>query len=198
MSCRVGELLDELVRKQAGTGGQDLAELGEGRPQLLERLAQPPGAFRSREREALGALGKAVFADDAPDLECPVEELPAGVLGLLELGLEDGLHSLGRVDDYDGAARVVRDPVRDVAEQELLAAAHARVPDYEDVRPFVDGGVHDRPRRIRVDAHAGASALPGELSRELEEARLRLRDVDLAVFGGDHLDDDELGVIAAG
>ena len=61
---QVGQLLDELGRKQAGTRGQDLAELGEGRPQLLERLAQPLGAFRRRERVALGALGEAVLADD--------------------------------------------------------------------------------------------------------------------------------------
>ena len=38
-----------------------------------------------------------------------------------------GRHPVGRVDDDHGAARVVADPVRHVAQQELLASGHAGV-----------------------------------------------------------------------
>src|SRR5207244_11385168 len=48
---------------------------------------------------------------------CSPEE-PALLLRLL-------LDPLHRVDDHHGPARAVRDAVRDVPEQELLAAAHA-------------------------------------------------------------------------
>ena len=34
------ELLDDLGREEVGAGGEDLAELGEGRPELFERVPQ--------------------------------------------------------------------------------------------------------------------------------------------------------------
>jgi hypothetical protein len=46
----VSQLLDHLRWEQVGPGGQDLAELDEGDPGLLQRLADRPG-------QALAALG---------------------------------------------------------------------------------------------------------------------------------------------
>ncbi len=83
----VGELLDELVRKETGTRGEDLPELGEGRPELLERLAQALRPFRRRERVALGALGEPVFTDDLSDLGRAGEQIVALVLFLHRAGV---------------------------------------------------------------------------------------------------------------
>ena len=53
----------------------------------------------------------------------------------------------------------MRDAVRDVAEQELLPPAHARVADDEQVGRFVLGRAHDRPDDVRVDHEHGARSI---------------------------------------
>ena len=45
MILKVSELRDDRRRQQVRTGRQDLAELGEGRPEFLQRAAEPPGPF---------------------------------------------------------------------------------------------------------------------------------------------------------
>ena len=56
------QLLDELGREQVRAGGEDLAELREGRPELLERIAQPPRPRR---------VGHLVVGRGAPSSSSP-------------------------------------------------------------------------------------------------------------------------------
>ena len=61
-----GELGDGFRREQVGARGEDLAELREGRAELLERLAEPAGAgFRGVG--VAPRLGEAVLPEDARD-----------------------------------------------------------------------------------------------------------------------------------
>ena len=111
------QLRDALRRNQVRARGEDLAELGERRAELLERLraggARCPAATpclgaprpgrTSRGRSRSGSRGRGAARR--------LRRSSAGSVGL---------------DDHDGAGRVVGDAVGDVAKQELLAAAHAR------------------------------------------------------------------------
>jgi hypothetical protein len=87
-----------------------------------------------------------------------------------------------RVDDDHRAARVVADPVRHVAEQELLAPGHARVPDDEHVDPLVLGRADDRHRGVVVDHDDGVAAVGGDLRHVGSE--LVLRGVGPRALGG--------------
>ena len=93
------------------------------------------------------------------------------------------------------------DPVRHVAEEELLAARHPGVPDDEHVDRLVLGRTHDRHRGVVVDHDVGEPAR----SRELRRVHLQLvgRAVCPGRLGGpvlgvggvlrdDHLHDVEL------
>ena len=53
----------------------------------------------------------------------------------------------------------MRDAVRDVAEQEFLPPAHARIADDEQVGRFVLGGAHDRSDDVRIDDEHGARSI---------------------------------------
>ena len=71
---------------------------------------------------------------------------------------DGGRLAVRRVHDDHRAASVVADPVRDVAEQELLAARHPGVADDEHVDRLVLGGAHDRHRGVVVDHDVGEAA----------------------------------------
>ena len=58
----------------------------------------------------------------------------------------------------------MRDSVGDVAEQELLAAAHAEVADDDDVGVLLLRRIHDRPSGIVAGGDDGAAALAGQLA----------------------------------
>src|SRR5207253_1458554 len=77
----------------------------------------------------------------APRLRSCSPEEPALLLRLL-------LDPLHRVDDHHGPARAVRDAVRDVPEQELLAAAHTDVPDHDHVDILALRRLDDRLPRV--------------------------------------------------
>ena len=81
-----------------------------------------------------------------------------------------------RVHDDHGAARVVVDPVRDVAEEELLASGHAGVPDHQHVDRVVVGRVHDGHRRVIVDDDVRPASLAGQAEGfDLESVGGRVR-----------------------
>ena len=104
-----------------------------------------PGA--SRANRAIGARSRRPGRGAGPRLR--------------RLGRRLGRHgAVGRVDDHDRATGAVRDAVRDVPEQELLAAAHAGVADDEHVRRLFLGGTDDRRGDVRVDPEE-VPGLPG-------------------------------------
>ena len=124
-----GELGDVLLGDQVGAGREDLAELAEGRPELLERLPQPPRPVRVtlEAQQPPGELADPDRAEDAADLARPGVQ-PTRVGGLL-----GGRLAGGRVDDHHRAVGEMGDAIGDVAEQELLATAHPRAADDDDV-----------------------------------------------------------------
>ena len=174
------QLVDDVGRDEVRPRREDLPELRERRPELFERVAQPPRAIRSRR---CGARVEPEPREDARDVRGPAKQ--PRVLGMLGFGLRDG--AVGRVDDDDGAARRVRDPVRDVAEQELLAPAHARVADDEHVGLLLvdcpdDGAgdvgvdVDDRARAVQLGRIAGERFLGA-----LDGCRQHLEQYEFAV-----------------
>jgi hypothetical protein len=60
----------------------------------------------------------------------------------------------------------VRDAVGNVAEQKLLAAAHAYVADHDHIYPFFLNGVENRLRRVDTDDHPRPPARSGEFLGE--------------------------------
>ena len=142
------------------------------------------GAARARSLERRDAVGvreqisQAVLGEHAADLGRAAEELALDVRpGARRLLAHRSRREepaaaarlrrcLGAVDDDDRAARIVRDAVRHVPEQELLAAAHADVADDE----HVGAAPRRRPRRSPARAprrrRPGAPAIAGELLRE--------------------------------
>ena len=110
-----------------------------------------------------------------------------------------------RVHRDDGAVRGVGDAVGHVAEEELLVAAHAGVPDDDHVGALLGGDGDDRLGGLVVDDDPGPPARPGDLLGEL--VQLGPGDVEdvlvdavgivapgrLVVVGGDDLDQEELG-----
>ena len=146
------QLVDDVGRDEVRPRREDLAELRERRAELLERGAQPPRAIRGRR---CGARVEPEAREDARDVRRAAEQ--ARVLDVLRLGLRDG--AVGRVDDDDGAARRVRDAVRDVAEQELLPPAHARVADDEHVGLLLVDRAHDRAGDVGIDLDDRARAV---------------------------------------
>jgi hypothetical protein len=95
------ELDDELGRQEIGTRREDLAQLRERRPELLERVAQPAGA----DLDWIGAatrLTQAVLREHRGD-PCRAAEQAA-----FDLGLGHCLPPLEmRLDDHDRAVRIV-------------------------------------------------------------------------------------------
>ncbi len=168
-----GELVDELRRDQVRPGREDLPHLAEGRPELFQGPAQPP-------RLPPAALDRVVPLEERPQprpgedaghVGAPAEDVGTGLLAVdtapdpspgSRLDGDGPVLLLG-VDDDEGAAGGVGDPVRDVVEKELLAPLHARVAHHEHVGSGVLGLAHDRPGGVLVDHHPGAAALSGEI-----------------------------------
>ena len=212
------ELLDVFGRQQIGARRQDLPELRERRTQLLQRGAQPlaltlapDGALFVRPAEQ---LLQPVLREDGRDLRAARDQvglgldsdgaraerrrLPAGAGG------HGGL-PVRRVHDDHRAPRVVADPVRHVAQQELLAAGHPRVADHQHVDLVLLGRLDDRHRRVVVDHDVRAAAFAGDLGGvrlELVGGAARPRGLggaELRVGGvarQDHLDDVEVRLVA--
>jgi hypothetical protein len=77
----VRELVDELRRQQVGPRREDLAELGEGRSELLEREAELPRPRRlGAVATPLDPVAQAVPAEDERDPAGAAEQ-PGGALG---------------------------------------------------------------------------------------------------------------------
>ncbi len=215
-----GELLDELRRKQVGSRREDLPELRERRPELLERRAKALGLAPAPDRALLvrtaEQLLQPVLREDSRDLRAARHQVRLGLL--LQHRASDhrrrawiachdvALAPRGVHDDHR-ASRVVADPVRHVAEQELLAPGHPGVADHEHVDVVVLGRVHDRHGRVVVDHDVGPSPFarqtdrlglelvgggssPGGLGRAVL-GRRRVR-------GHDDLDQVQLGAVALG
>ncbi|HLB04801.1 MAG TPA: hypothetical protein VJK66_07245 [Gaiellaceae bacterium] len=177
------QLRDELGRQQVGPGGEDLAELREGRAELLERLAHTPGARGARRRRA---SVEPEPGDHAGDLSRPPEQ-PSFDPGLGRRLRHGGV---GRVDDHDRAAGAVRHAIGNVAEEELLPAAHAGVADDENVGALLLGRSHDPAGDIGIDAEEGTGAR--------NRHRVRAQRLARAVPGFcEHLEQDELPLVAA-
>ena len=210
------ELLDVLGRQQVGARRQDLAELRERRTQLLERgaqaLALPFLADRAFLVGAAEQLLQAVLGEDGGDLGAARHQVRLGLdLGGARAkrrrrargaGGSGGLPVPRGVHDDHGAARVVADPVRHVAQQELLAAGHAGVADHEHVDPVLLGGVDDRHGGVVVDHDVRVAAIAGDLARiglQLVGGTAGLRRLGGAELGvdrvarQDHLHDVEVG-----
>src|SRR2546430_17280232 len=105
----------------------------------------PPGSRRSRASR------------EARTWRRPTRPGPPGRGGCLRPPPASPLTAVGvRLDDHDGAGRVVRDPVRDVLEQELLAAAHADAADDDHVDLLLGCELDHVARRIGAlpDDHA--------------------------------------------
>ena len=214
------ELLDELRRQQVGPRREDLAELGERRPELLERLAQARRACarRTRRRRRRRAeLAEPVLASTRPICAARPRSWPSTSAGsarspLAHVPPEEPAEPAarppsrlaGRVHDDDRAAGVVRDAVGHVAEQELLAAAHADVADDDHVGALLLGGLDDRGRGVVVDDHPRLPSLARKLcayiSRSLAayETCVASAAGPLAWLGHDHLEDEQLGLVASG
>ena len=203
---------------RSGPRREDLSELGERRPQLLERGAQPLALPLPADRALLvrpaEELLQPVLREDGRDLGAAGHQVRLG----LDLGgarAERGRRARGgggsgglpvrRVHDDDRASRVVADPVGHVPQQELLAAGHAGVADHQDVDRVLLGGADDRHGRVVVDHHVRAAAFAGDLGRvglQLVGGAARARR-----FGGselgvgraarqDDLDDVQVGSVA--
>ena len=166
-----GELGDVLRGHQVRPRGEDLAELAEGRPELLERLAQPPRALRVtvEPQQPPGELAGSDRPQRLGDLAGPRAQR-AGV------GLGVG-HRLagGRVDDHHRAVGEVRDAVGDVAEQELLAPAHPGAAHDDDVGVGPFGGREDLRGDVLAGLHhareRGAPPSGSELSSASQQPR---------------------------
>ena len=194
----LGELRDELGSEEVGTRREDLPELAERRAELLERLAHAlrlaltaDGAFLIGSAEE---LLQAVLGEDGRDLRAPRHQvrlrLDVRRARADHDGGRRGVHGMadpiGRVHDDHRAARVVADAVRHVAEQELLAPRHPRVPDDEDVDRGRLGRVDDRHRGIVVHHDVGSAALAGDplrLALELLACRRGARALGRAELG---------------
>jgi hypothetical protein len=101
----------------------------------------------------------------------------------------------------------VGDAVRDVAQEELLAPGHARVPDDQHVDRRLLRDLKDRHRGIIVHDHAREGAVAGELLRELAElgrrgaragGRRLSRLARRRVLHEDDLQDEQLRGVAVG
>ena len=143
------ELVDQLGREEVGASREHLPEFRKRRAELLERRAQPACAVGVCRR---GAHVEPEARQHPSDLCRSAEQAPFDE----RLGRGRRHRPVRGVDDDDGAACVVRDAVRDVAEQELLPPAHACVADDEQVGRFVLGGAHDRPDNVRIDQEHSA------------------------------------------
>ena len=93
----------------------------------------------------------------------------------------------------------MRDAVGDIGEEELLATAHARVPDDDDVGVFVDCNPHDGSRRVLVDHDPRTRLRPGHLDRGTGQFGFGVFQslAELAPIRDD-LDEHELRVVAVG
>ena len=203
---------------RAGSRGSGRASRTSGRAPRARRAAHVPGRLASRLAEARPRAPAARGGPDAADLASlgraagPRRPSLASLTGLS--GTAARARSVPRSARASAlftittrAARVVRDAVRDVAEQELLAAAHADVADDEDVAPSLVGGVDDRLRRVLVDDDRRPAALARQLlgeplevlggvggPRRLGRAGFGAR----RVLGHDHLQQEQLRLVALG
>ena len=122
------------------------------------------------------AVAQAVLGDDGGDPGGAGGQVPPPASSVT-LRLHGGVFfgSLGRVHDHDRTARVVRDAVRDVAEQELAAAAHPEVADDEHVGVLRLGGGDDRVRGSSPAIDPGLRARAAHLLGVDGELGLRSR-----------------------
>ena len=174
------QLLDECRGHQVWPGRQDLPELGERRPELLQGLAEPLGpvahgllaraGLRPRDEQLLPRL----LRHDGPDRGGAAQELPLDLdIGRRAVAQHGGWRQLSvpahvrRVDDDHRAPRVVGDPVRDVAQKELLAPGHPEVADDQDVDAFLVRRGDDGPGRVGVHGDVRLPPRAGDLARDL-------------------------------
>ena len=134
------ELLDVLGRQQVGPRREDLAELRERRAELLERLAQVARA--DRVRLVAAPLAQPVARHDHADARRAPEQAGGQ---LLAVGHRDPSAVL-TITTVQPAR--VRDAVRDVAEQERLASAHADAADDDHVGALALDRRDDRVGRV--------------------------------------------------
>jgi hypothetical protein len=186
----------------------------QGVPEALGLAPSPDRALFVGPTEE---LLEPVFGEDGRDLRATPGE--PGLDVLLDLGAPDHsgaarvahrLHmavSPGGVHDDHRASRVMADPVRDVAQQELLAARHAGVAHDQHVDVLVLGGMHDGHRRVVVDHDVRPATFACDLPHVDLEGICRAsgacglgRAVGRVarVLRQDHLDDMELGLVALG
>ena len=176
MILKVGEFRDDRRWQQVRTGGQDLAELGEGRPEFLQRAAEPPGPFGLIVLASVHDVPQPVSGEDLGHVRRAAEELTVRWLGGSLGGLpRRGAGAVQRgVHDHDRAPGVVRNLVGNAAEQELGAIPHADVADHDQVDPLLFADPHDGLRRVRViDKQRPATLaadLPGKRSQVVRGA----------------------------
>ncbi len=208
-----GELRDELRRQEIRAGRENLPELGEGRPKLLQRGAQPlglplpaRGAVRVRLVEE---FLEPVLRRDGGDARAARGELGMRRRLFLRIAGRELWRSVlaRRVHDDHGAAGVMADSIWDVSEQELLPSRHAEIADDEHVDGLLLGGGDDRPRGVGIDEDQPAAPLSREASRiarEVQAGGVGARVIGGAgcrgalIFRDDHLNDEELGAVELG
>ena len=81
MILKVSELRDDRRREQVRPGGQDLAELGEGRPEFLQRAAESPGPLGLIVLAPVHDVPQPVSGEDPGHVRRAAEELAVRWLG---------------------------------------------------------------------------------------------------------------------
>lgn len=81
------------------------------------------------------------------------------------------------VHNDHGAARIVADAVRYVAEQEGLSPSHAGITHYQNIDGFTLSGTNDRQRGILVNNNESMPSLSGKLPHDMCQV----------IFGGSRL-----------
>ena len=169
------EFLDEHRGHQVRARREYLPELAERGPQFFERFAQSPG-LRALCGFRVGPIAREQLLDamtghHRTDLGRPPQQLGRGLLAHFDAdagrsGNRFGIVvQQGRIDDDDRAARVVRDAVRHVPQQEPGALLHPGVADDQGVDVFFFHRAQDRAGRIVVDQDARFPAGSGEFVR---------------------------------
>ena len=207
-----GELRDELRRQEIGARREDLPELGESGPELLERGAQALGLpLPARGAVRVGLveeLLQPMLGGDSGDARAARRKLRMRRLFLHGAGREPRRGVLARrVHDDHRAARIVADSIGHVAEQELLASGHAEIADDEHVDGLLLRSRDDGVRGVGVDEDQRAAARASEALRiggKLGAGGVGARVIAGARRGGvrvlrdDDLHDEELGAVEIG
>ena len=199
MILEVSELRDDRRRQQVRTGRQDLAELGEGRPEFLQRAAEPPGPFGLIVLAPGHDVPQPVPGEDPGHVRRAAEELALRWLGGGPGGLpRRGAGAVQRgIDDHDRAPGVVRNLVGNAAEQELGAVPHADVADHDQVDPLLLADPHDGLRRVGVVDEQRPAALAADLPGECGQV-VRGTFPGRQVLGGNHLQHEQFGSVFTG